>query len=201
MNHVFQDFIGRFVVVYFDDILIFSQNIQQHIAHLHDVFIVLRDQKLFANRMKCHFLTSEVVFLGYLISGDGIRMDETKVHAITSWPTPKSLHDVRSFHGLASFYRRFIRNFSTIVAPITACLKGGKFLWTEAASKAFEDLKHHVTSAPVLALPNFNDMFQVECDASGVGIDGVLSQRDHPIAFFSEKLNDTRGRMMQIKTL
>lgn len=128
-------------------------------------------------------------------------MDETKVHAIIMWPTLKSLHDIHSFHGLASFYRHFICNFRNIVASITECVKGGNFLWTKTTNKAFEDLKHHVTSAPVLALPNFNDMFQVECDASGVGIDGVLSQRDHPIAFFSEKLNDTRGRMMQIKTL
>nr|GEV08522.1 reverse transcriptase domain-containing protein [Tanacetum cinerariifolium] len=133
-------------------------------------------------------------FLGYVISGNGIQMDDTKVHAITSWPTPKTLHDIRSFHGLASFYRRFIRNFSTIVASITECLKGSIFAWDDVAQKAFDELKLRVTSAPVLALPNFNEVFQVESDASGLGISGVLSQGQRPIASFSEKLNDTRRK-------
>nr|GEY20730.1 RNA-directed DNA polymerase [Tanacetum cinerariifolium] len=173
MNHIFCEFIGRFVVVYFDDSLIFSTNIQQHLQHFRDVFTVLKDEKLFANHGKCHFLTTKVAFLIYLILCDGILMDKTKVHAITSWPPSKMLHDVRSFHGLASFYRRFIRNFSTIVAPITKCLKGSSFVWTDEAQQAFDDLKIHVNSAPVLALPNFHEVFQFEFDALGLGIDGV----------------------------
>lgn len=136
MNHVFKPFIGRFVVVYFDDILVFSNNVEQHVAHLRQVFTVLREQKLYANEKKCHFLTSKVIFLGYLVSGDGIRMDEPKVEAITSWPTPTTIHDIRSFHGLTSFYRHFIRNFSSIIAPMTECMKGGKFCWTKEAENA-----------------------------------------------------------------
>ncbi|MFS7899882.1 putative nucleotidyltransferase, Ribonuclease H [Helianthus anomalus] len=194
MNHVFKALIGHCVVVYFDDILVFSQDIRQHLLHLRQVFTILRDQKLYANRAKCHFLSPEVLFLGYLISENGIRMDESKVEAITAWPTPTSIHEVRSFHGLASFYRRFIKKFSSIVAPITNCLKGNNFAWTPAATIAFEELKKRVTQAPVLALPNFQLPFQVECDASGFGIGGVLSQDNRPIAFFSEKLSEAKQK-------
>ncbi|KAJ9541339.1 hypothetical protein OSB04_027845 [Centaurea solstitialis] len=194
MNHIFKPLIGRCVVVYFDDILVFSTDVETHLSHLRDVFMILREQKLYANETKCHFLTKEIIFLGYLVSGDGIRMDDSKVSAITSWPSPQSLHEIRSFHGLASFYRRFIRNFSTIVAPITECLKSSKFTWSSAAQHSFDTLKTAVTNAPVLALPNFENVFQVECDASGVGIGGVLGQQQRPIAFFSEKLSDSRRR-------
>ncbi|KAJ0627391.1 putative nucleotidyltransferase, Ribonuclease H [Helianthus annuus] len=194
MNHVFKPFIGKCVVVYFDDILVFSKSVTQHLQHLRSIFEVLRAQQLFANRPKCQFLTNEVIFLGYLVSAQGIRMDTQKVDAIVTWPAPKSLHDIRSFHRLASFYRRFIRNFSTIVSPITDCLKSTKFVWTPAAQKAFELLKKTVTEAPVLALPNFEVVFAVECDASGTGIGGVLTQQNKPVAFFSEKLNDCRRK-------
>ncbi|XP_071708258.1 uncharacterized protein [Rutidosis leptorrhynchoides] len=194
MNHVFKRFIGRFVVVYFDDILVYSADVTQHVAHLRELFDVLHTQQLYANGAKCHFLTKEVTFLGYVISSDGIRMDDRKIEAITSWLLPTNIHEVRSFHGLASFYRRFIRNFSSIIAPVTECMKGGRFTWTDAAIAAFTELKHKVTHASILVLPNFNDVFQVECDASGVGIGGVLSQNNKPIAFFSEKLNETRQK-------
>lgn len=119
-------------------------------------------------------------------------MDESKVEAVTTWPTPTSIHEVWSFHGLASFYWRFIRNSSSIVAHITDSLKGHKFSWTNAADRAFEELKEKATQAPVLALPNFHIAFQVECDASRLGIGGVLSENNRPIVFFSEKFSDAR---------
>ena len=184
MNQVFRAFIGHFVVVYFDDILVYSSSEAQHLQHLRQVFEVLQEQ-LYVNTKKCHFLTDEVAFLGYIVSKDSIRMDPAKVEAITSWPTPASIRDVRSFHGLALFYRRFIRNFSTIIAPVNECTKGGRYVWTKEAEDAFQLLKKKVTEAPVLILPNFDEVFEVHCDASGIAIGGVLSQNSKPVAFFS----------------
>ncbi|XP_035832992.1 uncharacterized mitochondrial protein AtMg00860-like [Helianthus annuus] len=183
MNQVFKNLNGPCVVVYFDDILVFSKDVNQHLRHLRQVFSILREQKLYANRAKYQFLSQEVLFLGYKISKQGISMDKAKIEAIITWPTPTSIHEVCSFHGLASLYRRFIRNFSSIVAPITDCLKSGVFVWTPAASVAFEELNKRVTQAPVLALPNFHLVFQVKYDASRLGIGGVLSQENRPIAF------------------
>ncbi|GKV35062.1 hypothetical protein SLEP1_g43380 [Rubroshorea leprosula] len=164
LEMVFRPFIGKFVVVYFDDIL------------------------------KCSFLTTSVTFLGYIIIAQGIKMNPSKIDAIVNWPTPTSMRDVRSFHGLASFYRRFIKNFSSIVAPITDNLKGDKFSWSGKAQQSFEELKRKLTETSILALPNFDLMFEVDCDASNVGIGVVLSQEGRAIAFFSEKLNDTKLR-------
>ena len=128
MNHILKPCIEIFVVVYFDDILVYSKSKEEHMNHLKEIFLILRQQKLYANLKKCDFFTSSVVFLGYVVSKDGIMMDQSKVEAILNWSTPALLHDVRSFHGLTSFYRRFIKGFSSIVAPIIKSLKGNKFI-------------------------------------------------------------------------
>ena len=194
MNHVFKPFIGLFVVVYFDDILVYSKSQQDHMEHLYQVFQTLREQKLYVNLKKCHFLTDSLVFLGYVVSTEGIKMDPSKIEAIISWPMPTSLQDIRSFHGLAYFYRRFIRSFNSIIAPITKCLKGGKFQWNEEAQKSFELIKKKVTEAPMLIPPDFSKLFEVDYDAPRVGIGAVLSQKGKPIAFFSKKLNESRRK-------
>lgn len=194
MTHVLAPFLGKSVVVYFDDILVYSETLQDHLEHLRSVFQTLREQKLFANLQKCHFITDNLVFLGYVVSSAGIKMDPSKVEAIESWPVPKTLHDVRSFHGMISFYRRFIKHFSTLVAPITECLKGEIFKWSAEAQESFELIKKKIITAPVLALPDFNKVFEVDCDASNVGIGAVLSQEGRPIAFFSEKLNEAKRK-------
>ena len=194
MNQVLKPLIGKFVVVYFDDILIYSKSEEEHVGHLHQVLDILSQEKLYGNLEKSHFFTPQVIFLGYVVSAQGIHVDEEKIKAIREWPVPTSIQQVRSFHGLASFYRRFVRNFSSIVAPMTEVIKGKRFEWTDQAQKAFEEIKVKLTSAPVLALPDFSKAFEVECDASGVGIGAILSQERRPIAFFSEKLNDAKRR-------
>ncbi|XP_060177884.1 uncharacterized protein LOC132607823 [Lycium barbarum] len=185
---------GMFVVVYFDDILVFSKEDVEHEKHLEKVVETLRREKLYAQLKKCIFYADSVCFLGYIVTSAGIQADPSKIEAILSWPSPRSISDIRSFHGMVSFYRRFIKDFGTLVAPIAECLKGGIFKWNEDAQKSFELIKNKMTQASILQLPNFNDLFEVECDASGVGIGGALSQAGKPIAYFSEKLGGPKLR-------
>ena len=190
MNHVLRSFIGKFVVVYFDDILIYSKSLDEHVEHIQSVLAVLREQKLYANLDKCTFCTDKVVFLGFVVSGHGVEVDEDKIKAVREWMPPQNASQVRSFLGLAGFYRRFVKDFSTIAAPINELTKKGvPFNWGEAQEKAFEELKMKLTTAPLLALPDFGKTFEIECDASGIGIGGVLMQERRPIAYFSEKLS------------
>ena len=123
MNHVMKPFIGKFVVVYFDDVLVYSKSLDEHVKHLQCVFDVLRKEKLYANLEKCSFGVHKVVFLGFVVSSRGVEVDESKIDAIKNWPTPKTVGKVTSFHGLISFYRCFVKGFSTIVAPLTEVIK------------------------------------------------------------------------------
>ena len=189
MNQALRPFIGKFVVVYFDDILVFSESLEEHIDHLRHVMEVLRREKLFAASQKCEWGVDQVLFLGYVVSQKGLLMDLSKVEAIRAWPVPKTISEIRSFHGLASFYRRFVSHFSSIMAPLTECMKGSQFVWTKEAGDAFELIKQKLTTAPVLILPDFSVMFELHCDDSKMGIGAVLSQNSRPVAFFSEKLS------------
>jgi len=148
MNQVLKPFLRKFLVVYFDDILICSSSEDEHMQYLREVLMVLQDE-LHINLKKCSFMTSNVIFLGFVVSSQGIHVDEDKVKAVHEWPIPKSATEVSS-HGLATFYRCFIRNFSSLVALITYCLKG-PFLWIEAVDEAFALIKDKLTNAPILA--------------------------------------------------
>ncbi|KAA0067527.1 Transposon Ty3-I Gag-Pol polyprotein [Cucumis melo var. makuwa] len=190
MNHVLKEYIGKFVVVYFDDILVYSKGLNDHILHVKTILLKLREEKLYANFKKCSFCLEQIHFLGFIVGKDGVKVDEEKVKAIREWPTPTNASEVRSFHGLASFYRRFIKDFSSIASPLTELVKKHvKFEWKEKQENAFNELKEKLIKAPCLALPNFDKSFEIECDASGIGIGAVLMQEKQPIMFFSEKLN------------
>ena len=151
---------------------------------------MLRKNNLFANVDKCPFCVDNVVFLGFIVNKNGIHVDLEKIKAIQEWPTPQNVGDVRSFHGLASFYRRFVPNFSNVASPLNELVKKDTpFCWREKHEQAFQRLKAQLTNAPILALPNFSKTFEIKCDASRVGIGVVLLQGGCPIAYFSEKLH------------
>src|SRR4051812_6246011 len=141
MNQVLKPFIEKFVVVYFDDILIYSRSEEEHLMYLREVLEVLQINKLYVNLKKCTFMTEKLLFLGYLIGTEGIQVDEEKVKAIKDCPTPRTVTEVRSFHGLIIFYRLFIHNFNSIMAPITECMKKGKFHWEKEAEEGFATIK------------------------------------------------------------
>ena len=131
-----------------------------------------------------------VIFLGYIISEHGIEVNHNKVKAIETWPTPRNVRDIRSFYGLASFYQNFVRDFSSIAAPLIEVIKNNiGFKWGKEQEDAFNMLKSKLISAPILILPNFDKTFEIECDTSDVGIRDILMQEHKPIAYFSEKLS------------
>ena len=134
---------------------------------------------------KCTFGVDKIVFLGFVVSSKGVHVDESKIKAIKMWPQPTNLQQVHSFLGLAGFYRRFVKDFSTIATPLHALSKkNAPFVWGPSQSSTFDELKSLLTQAPILALPNFNKTFEVHCDASGNGIGGILMQEKRPIAYF-----------------
>ncbi|KAJ9525353.1 hypothetical protein QJQ45_003238 [Haematococcus lacustris] len=198
MNDVLHDLLDDCVLVYLDDILIFSRTPQEHLAHLRRVLDLLRKHKLYAKLSKCEFGMDQTSFLGHIVSASGIACDPAKVAAVQSWPIPTTVHDVRSFLGLANYYRRFVKDFSTIAAPLTTLTradghdKQGVVAWGQAQQSAFDALKQALVSAPILIAPDPSQPYTLRCDASSIGIGAVLSQgtgsAERVVAYHSRKL-------------
>jgi transposase InsO family protein len=189
MQQVFADMIGQFVLVYLDDILIFSKTPAEHERHLDMVLQRLAQHRFYAQLPKCHFALPEVEFLGHLVSAEGIKVDPRKVRIVADWPTPSNVSELRSFLGLSNYFRRFVHAYSTIARPLhDLTRKETAWQWTEACQTAFERLKAKLTAAPVLAAPDFTKPFEVIADASAYALGAILLQDGRPIAFESRKL-------------
>ena len=195
MNQIFRPYLDDFVVVFLDDVLIYSHTLVEHRRHVRLALQLLRENKMYAKESKCAFFQTEIEFLGHRIDGTGLHMMEDKVRAITEWPQPKCLDDVATFLGTVGYYRKFIQHYSTIAAPLSEMQKkGAKFEWTPQREQAFRALIAAVTSRPLLVLPDPSLPYVVTADACGYGIGASLMQ-DHgrglqPIAFYSKKLTD-----------
>jgi hypothetical protein len=196
MNDIFREWLDDFMVVYIDDILIYSSSLEEHAEHLRKVFQRLRENKLYAKLEKCEFGVTKVDFLGHRITQEGLKMDDHKVKAILDWEQPKSVLALRSFLGLAFYYCKFIKNFAKIAAPLTNLLKKSvvTYEWEEACDEAFETLKGILVKASVLKLPDFDKDFEIHFDASDFAIGRVIMQEGRPVAFESKKLSETERR-------
>ncbi|TIA92768.1 hypothetical protein E3P96_04171, partial [Wallemia ichthyophaga] len=201
MNSIFQEYLDDFVVVYLDDIMIYSRTEEDHLRHLKVVFDKLRDNKLYAKLKKCEFLKDSVEYLGHIVGNNVITPDESKTKAIQEWETPRNNMDIMSFMGLANFYRKFVPNFSKRTKALTdAMAKKENFQWTDVEKTEFEDIKTALTSYPILKLPTKDGRFIVHTDASDYAIGAVLEQEDvntgdiKPVAYFSRKLHGAQVR-------
>lgn len=188
MNEVFRTYLRKFVLVFFDDILIYIQSYKQHQAHLQAVYKLLRSHQLVAKESKCVFCDDRVEYLGHVISKDGVATDPEKLQAIKNWPLPQNIKQLRGFLGLTGYYRKFVRGYDTICRRLTRLLKKDAVGRDQEATVAFEALKKEMMNPPVLALPDLSKIFIVETDASGASIGAILMQEGHSIVFISKAL-------------
>jgi hypothetical protein len=180
----------KYLLVFFDNILIYNKTWDEHLAHLEKVLDTMKNQSLYAKESKCEFGMRELLYLGHIISGQRVQVHQEKIRAIVDWPTPKNLTELRGFFGLCSYYRRFVKGFSQLGAPLIELKKKGDFHWIEDSQQTFNKMKEVMSTCPVLSLLDFSQPFVLECDASGVGIGATLMQGGHPIMFESRKLDE-----------
>ena len=191
MNKVFAQHLDHSTVVFIDDVLMYSKSQEDHKEHLRTSLQLLRNNHLYAKLSKCDFLLEHITFLGHIISKEGLSVDPSKIEAIVNWKRPSSVIEIRSFLGLASYYRRSVQGFSSIAAPLTKLTrKGVPFMWTDQCETSFQELKKRLITAPIFTLPSGNGGFIVYTDASNVGLGYVLMQDGKVIAYGSRQLKD-----------
>lgn len=181
-----------FVLVFFDDILIYSPTWEAHLQHVREVLRLIQQHKLSVKLKKCEFGKRELEYLGNIISNTSVTVDQSKVRAMTDWPFPTTITELCCFLGLTGYYRKFVRDYGLIARPLTNLLRKGKFLWSSEADADFNNLKREMTTTTTLALPDFSKPFVIKTDSSGEGIGAVLSQAGHQIAFMSRSLGVTK---------
>jgi hypothetical protein len=190
MNKVFMKFLDKFVVVFIDDILVYSKTEEEHAEHLQLVLRTLREHQLYAKFSKCEFWLKEVGFLGHVISAGGLSVAPSKITSILERKAPTNPTKVRAFLWLAGYYQKFVEGFSSIARPMTQLLKKDKkFEWTEKCEQSFQELKKRLVSAPILTMPDITKSFDVYCDASKLGLGSVLMQDGKVIAYLSHQLH------------
>jgi hypothetical protein len=189
MNVILAPFLWKFVIVFMDDILIYSSSLDQHVHHIREVLQVFREHKFFVNLSKCAFTQDELEYLGHIISRAGVANSPRKTQAMVQWPTPTNVTELKGFLGLTGYYQKFVKNYGLLAKPLTNLLKKKQFFWDTVAQVAFDKLKAAMTSTLVLALPDFIQQFIVETDASNVGLGTVLMQNARPITFLSKPLS------------
>uniref|UniRef100_A0A8R7UE97 Reverse transcriptase domain-containing protein n=1 Tax=Triticum urartu TaxID=4572 RepID=A0A8R7UE97_TRIUA len=185
-NAIFSKYVRKFVIIFLNDILVFSETMEEHTEHLRIVFELLRAHQLFVKESKCSFACDHIDYLGHVISKEGVATDKDKTLAKEQWPTPTNATELRGFLGLTCYYRKFVPHYGIISKPLTQLLTKKGFAWSEQAQAAFERLKIAMKTPPVLALPNFDMSFSIETDACDTGVGAVLVQEGHPAAFFSK---------------
>ncbi|RDX82375.1 Retrovirus-related Pol polyprotein from transposon 17.6, partial [Mucuna pruriens] len=188
MNHILRSLIDKYVVVYFDDILVYSNCIDDYILHVKSLLLLFRQEYLYVSLEKCTFYTSEVMFLGYVVGSEGVKVDSAKVKVVQNWPKPKIVGEVRSFHGLASFYKRIPLLNEIVKEDICSKLE-------ESQERSFRALKGRQTNAHIIVLPNFSKTFELECDGSNVGVRVVLLWERHTTTYFTGKLKNTQMKL------